>query len=169
MRVLFLRILYACPAATAVTVLGTVGLPGVWTGKEWKEDFKNVISPLFLTLGSSLFCFSDQKKRTLLGELSVCANEYFLILSCFWIQDWWYQMGRINRPTENPLLIWYCFEFCSPSSIHLLPFTESSSMKSFQDVVVFSGRDWMLTLSCLEMEPLLFWKDIKCIVMFLCW
>ena len=78
-RALFHTILHACPAATAVTLPGTVGLPEVSTEKEWKEDFKNGFFLLFLTLGSSLSCFSDWN-RTFLGELLFAP----LSLSSFW-------------------------------------------------------------------------------------
>ena len=56
-RALFHTILYACPAATAVTLPGTVGLPEVSTEKEWKEDFKNELktNSKALDLGELLF------------------------------------------------------------------------------------------------------------------
>lgn len=143
---------------------------------EWMERGFKIQECLysFWPLRSLLSCFSDQKK-TSLGVFLVCTQWVIPHFELPLNPSWVIPDGRDKQnKTGNPLLVWVLFwipvSFLDSSATnHCTESSGSCYTKSLQGVAVFSEKDWVFTPSYLAMESLLIWKDLKCIVIFLCW
>lgn len=71
-----------------------------------------------------------------------------------------------RKPVATLVLLWILVCFLSSPTVFTV---QRSVPRSLSRCDGIQWKDWMLTLSCLEMEPFLFWKDQKYIVMFLWW
>lgn len=166
-RALFLTSLHACPAAAAATLPGTVGLSEVSAEKEWKEDFKN---------GFFFYSFWP------LGVLFLASlTGIGLFLESFCLHNWVFPYFELplnprcviadgkntehkRKPIGALVLLWILVSFLSSSTALAVQRSVPWSLSRCDGI---QWKDGTLPLSCLEMEPFLFWKDQKYIIMFL--
>lgn len=123
-RALFLTILYAHAQKPLQSLSLALLVCLRCRLKEWKEDFKNGFFLLFLTLGSSLSCFSDWN-RTFLGELLSAP-----LFSSFWAalesKRWVIADGKnTEHKEEAPFFTW-------PLLLILVSFLSSSTVFTVQ-------------------------------------